>query len=232
MTCGTTTQNIQCERNVWICADFPAYWYLLTFLSSIADILHLQPSNTVCENCSKLPSQIWTSVMTLEKKQDQCAVVQFCFLLGYSPTQTYTLMKTPYGTNVLCHVTIFHWHEFYVVRRALAAILLRNGRPKTSSTEIMVNMIETIIIKDQSLIDRELGAMLVNICTYFFSSMKFDTVNSNRFYAICCSTASLLLFWVKLGLPMYKVCPVSFATMLRKHRTRSAISMKLGKVHQ
>ncbi len=53
---------------------------------------------------------------------------------------------------------------------------------KTSSMEIMVNTIEAIIMDDQSLRVRELGAMLDNFCTSFFSSVKFGRVNSNRFY--------------------------------------------------
>ncbi len=35
MMCGTTAQNVQCEKKVRICADFPACWYLLLFLSSV-----------------------------------------------------------------------------------------------------------------------------------------------------------------------------------------------------
>ncbi len=36
----------------------------------------------------------------------------------------------------------------------------------------------------------------------FHESLKFGSVNSNRFFVICCSTASMLPFRVKLGLPM------------------------------
>ncbi len=47
----------------------------------------LQGKNDSHESCSKSLSQIWTFAMSsMEKKWDQHAVVQFYFLLGYSPT--------------------------------------------------------------------------------------------------------------------------------------------------
>ncbi len=64
----------------------------------------------------------------------------------------------------------------------------------------MVNTIKVIIMEDQSLTVRELGIMLDNFFMSLFSSMKFGRVNSNRFYAICCSATSTLPFRVKLGL--------------------------------
>ncbi len=48
-------------------------------------------------------------------------------------------------------------------------------------------------MEDQSLVVRELTVMLDNFCTPFFSSMKFDRVNSNRFYMICCSKGTSTL---------------------------------------
>ncbi len=60
-------------------------------------------------------------MLSLEKKGDQRAVVQFCLSLGNSPTQTYALMKTVYGNDVLSRATIFHWHALFAVGRAFAA---------------------------------------------------------------------------------------------------------------
>ncbi len=59
-------------------------------------------------------------------------------MLGYLPTQTYILMKTAYGNNVLSHATIFHWHTLFAVGKASAVALPRSGSPKMSSIEIMV----------------------------------------------------------------------------------------------
>ncbi len=118
--------------------------------------------------------KIWTFEVSLrKKKRDQLARVQFCFLLEYSPTQMYTLMKTVYGNDVLGCATIFCWHAFFAGGRALAAALLRSGQLKMSSTEIMVNMIEAIIMEDRSLTVRELGAVFDNFCMSSLSSVKF-----------------------------------------------------------
>ncbi len=111
------------------------------------------------------------------------------------------LMKTVYRNDVLSCAPLFHQYTFFTVVR-LAAALLRSGQPKTSSTEITTNTIEAIIMEDQSLTVRELGAMLDNFCTSFFSCVRFGIVNSNRFYKICYNAASMLPFRVKLGLPM------------------------------
>ncbi len=159
--------------------------------------------NDSCESCLKSPSQIWTYVMSSQKKKrDQRALVQFCFSLGYSPTQTYVLMKTAYRNNVLSRATIFHRHAFFAAGRPSAVALLRNGPPKTSSMEVMVNTIAAITMKDQSQMIKESGAMFDNFCKSSFSSTKFDRVNLNKFYAICCSVASTPLFRVKLGMLM------------------------------
>ncbi len=81
--------------------------------------------------------------------------------------QTYALMKTVYGYNILGHAIIFFWNTFFTVGKASAAALPRMGRRKTSSTEIMVNTIEPIIMEDQSPMVRELGAMLDNFLFLF-----------------------------------------------------------------
>ncbi len=159
--------------------------------------------NDSCESCLKSPFQVWTFVILLRKeKWGEHAVVQFCFLLEYSSTQTYALMKTASGNDALGWATIFGWYAFFAAGRASAATLLRSGWSKMSSTGIMVNVIEAIIMEDRSLMVRELGAMLDNFCTSFFSSLKFGRGNSNRFYMVCHSVAFTLPFSVKLGLSM------------------------------
>ncbi len=55
--------------------------------------LLLGRKNDSRESCSKSPSQSGTFMMlSPEKKRHQCATVQFCYSLRYSPTQMYTLM--------------------------------------------------------------------------------------------------------------------------------------------
>ncbi len=50
LTCGTTAQNVQCERKVRICADFPACWYLLIFLISMPIFYIFNQGALACGN--------------------------------------------------------------------------------------------------------------------------------------------------------------------------------------
>ncbi len=76
--------------------------------------------------------------------------------------------------HVLSGTTIFHWYTFFPAGSASAATLSRSGQPKMSSVEIMVNMIEAIIMEDQSLTVRELRGLLHNFMSYF-SSVTFGS---------------------------------------------------------
>ncbi len=112
------------------------------------------------------------------------------FLVRVFTTTDVHIDENVYSNNVLSCATTFHLYASFAVGRASAATLMRSSRLKTSSMEIMVNKIEALIMKDRSPTFRELGAMLDNFCMSFFSSLKFGPVNSNRFYAICCGSAS------------------------------------------
>ncbi len=127
--------------------------YTLLIQVSLDCPLLFAMENNLCESCLKSSSQIWTFTMSSpEKKWDQCDVVQFCFLLRI---QTYTLMNTLYGDNVLSHATIFHWHTFFTVGRTLAATLTRSSWPKCSAQ---------ILWWIWSWMVRELEAMFDNFC--------------------------------------------------------------------
>ncbi len=99
--------------------------------------------NDSCESCLKSSSQICTfAMLSLKNRRDQQAVVRYCFLLEYLPTQMYALIKTAYRNNVLSCATMFCWYAFFAMRRASTAALLRSNRPKTHSREIMVKTVE------------------------------------------------------------------------------------------
>ncbi len=68
-------------------------------------------------------------------------------------------MKTQYANEGLSRTTIYPWHAFFAAGRTSA----RSGWLKTSSMEIMVNTVKAIIMEDQYLMVRELGATL-HIC--------------------------------------------------------------------
>ncbi len=133
--------------------------------------LFLARENDSCESCSKSHSQIWTFQCCCWKRNEINVCGSILFLIRILVNIE---VHIAYGNNVLSHATIFHWHTFFAAERALAASLLRSGRPKMSTMKIMVNVIKAITMECLPLMVRKLEAMLNNFC--MFLSLQWNLV--------------------------------------------------------
>jgi len=85
---------------------------------------------------------------------------KFCFKLKKSPVDTYVMLKTAYGQDVMSNVTFYWWYNAFKDGRESVADEPRDGRPSMAQNEILVNTAIVIVRKDKRTTVRELATRL------------------------------------------------------------------------
>ncbi|GFT66164.1 protein GVQW3 [Trichonephila clavipes] len=88
---------------------------------------------------------------------DQRICIKFCFKLGKTGTETYEMMKTEFGKEVMSRVRVFEWFRPFKEGRQSMNSDPRSGRPSTSSNEDKIAQVKAVVRSDRRLTVREIA---------------------------------------------------------------------------
>jgi hypothetical protein len=76
---------------------------------------------------------------------EQRANIKFSFKTGETATETFPLIKQPYGDNALSRTRLFKWHERFSDGRENLEDDERCGRPRAGRTPDMIERVRALI---------------------------------------------------------------------------------------
>jgi hypothetical protein len=85
---------------------------------------------------------------------EQRVVIKFCFKAGLSATQTLVLVQKAYGNETLDRSNVFRWHSRFRDGRELVENDERDGRPKSTRTEINIAAVADLVKNDRRIASR------------------------------------------------------------------------------
>ncbi|GFV30787.1 protein GVQW3 [Trichonephila clavipes] len=79
---------------------------------------------------------------------DQRICIKFCFNLGKTGTETYEMMKTAFGDEVMSRAWVFEWFRRFKEGQQSGNSDLRSGRPSTSRNEDKIAQVKAVVRSD------------------------------------------------------------------------------------
>jgi hypothetical protein len=79
---------------------------------------------------------------------EQRANIKFCFKMGKTATETFQLIKQPYGDNALSHARVFQWYARYLEGSENLKDDKHSGRPTAVRTCDMIKTARELISTD------------------------------------------------------------------------------------
>jgi hypothetical protein len=77
----------------------------------------------------------------------QRVAIKFCFKAGLSATETLILMQKTYGNEAVNRSNVFRWYSRFRNRRELEEDDERDGRPKSTRTEVNIAAVADLVKK-------------------------------------------------------------------------------------
>ena len=77
------------------------------------------------------------------------AVIQFLYLKGCAPQETFDEMKETYGDNAPSYDLVKRWHREFKHGRKSVETAPRTGRPPSAIDEASVRQVEVAILEDR-----------------------------------------------------------------------------------
>src|SRR5277367_5911722 len=84
------------------------------------------------------------------KKMEQRANIKFCFKLGKTFTETLQDMQKVYGNDCLSRTQIYTWYKRFKDGREDINDDSKSGRPKTATTDELVEKVREILAIDSN----------------------------------------------------------------------------------
>uniref|UniRef100_A0A8C4RHA2 Mos1 transposase HTH domain-containing protein n=1 Tax=Erpetoichthys calabaricus TaxID=27687 RepID=A0A8C4RHA2_ERPCA len=86
-----------------------------------------------------------------ERSLEQWYAIKFCFLLGKSPSETFTMLQQAFGTECLSYSQAKKWHKAFREGREEVTDEPRSGRPSSARTDVNVQRVRDFLKMDQRL---------------------------------------------------------------------------------
>jgi hypothetical protein len=77
----------------------------------------------------------------------QGVAIKVCFKAGLSATETLILMQKAYGNEAVKRSKVFRWYSPFRSRRELVEDDERDGRPKSTRTEVNIAAVADLVKK-------------------------------------------------------------------------------------
>ena len=105
---------------------------------------------------------VLSAIIVMADFHEQSACIKFCFKLGKTATESYEMLKTTFGEQVMGRSQTFQWFSRFKAGRTSTDDDERSGRPVSSSTPKMIERVRQIIREDRRCTIHEVS-MLVGI---------------------------------------------------------------------
>ena len=93
----------------------------------------------------------------MDNLKEQLIAVKFCVKLGKSETEIFSMFNMAYGEVAMKRTACFKWHERFKGGRQSIDDDERLGRPSTSTDDLGVDKINTVVRANRRLTIRELA---------------------------------------------------------------------------
>jgi hypothetical protein len=80
---------------------------------------------------------------------EQRVAVKFCFKAGLSATETLVLVQKAYGNEAVDRSNVFRWYSGFGDGRELVEDDERDGRPKSTRTEVNIAAVAELVKNDR-----------------------------------------------------------------------------------
>ncbi len=107
-------------------------------------------------------------------------MIQFCVLIGKSPSETRQLLRTAYGNECFCRTQVFLWHKRFRDGRGDVVDLPRASRSKTGRTPENVQAVKDLIEGDRRLSVGGISAITGIAHTTVFRILRRDLLLRRR----------------------------------------------------
>jgi histone-lysine N-methyltransferase SETMAR len=105
---------------------------------------------------------------------EQKVAIQFCFKAGLSATQTLVLVQKAYGNEGLNPSNVFRWYSQFRDGRELVEDDEKDGRPKSTRTEVNIAAVADLVNNDRRIASRMIAESLKVPKTVVLRILKED----------------------------------------------------------
>jgi hypothetical protein len=87
-------------------------------------------------------------------RNEQRVAIKFCFKASLSVTGTLVLVQKAYGNEALNQSNVFRWYSRFRAERGLVEDEERDGRPKSTRTEVNIAVVADLVRYDHQIATR------------------------------------------------------------------------------
>jgi hypothetical protein len=91
---------------------------------------------------------------------EQRVAIKFCFKAGLSATVTLELVQKAYGNEALNRSNVFRWYSRFRDGRELVEDDERVGRPKSTRTDVNIDVVADLVKNDRRISSRMIAESL------------------------------------------------------------------------
>jgi hypothetical protein len=112
---------------------------------------------------------------------------KFCVKIGKSGSETLALLTVSYGEYTMKKWSVFEWHRRFKEGREIVKDDLRSGKPKTQSTDAIVDRVRTLVRSDRRISVRLIAEELNMNKETVRQIVRKDLKMKNVFHKNCAS---------------------------------------------
>jgi hypothetical protein len=84
----------------------------------------------------------------MDGENEQRVATKFCLKAGLSATETLVLVQKAYGNEAVSRSNVFRWYSRFLDGRELVEDDERDGRPKSTRTEVNIFAVAELVNND------------------------------------------------------------------------------------
>jgi hypothetical protein len=92
--------------------------------------------------------------------EQRVATIKFCFKASLSATETLVLVQKAYGNEALNQSYVFRWYSRFQDGRQLVDDDEKDGRPKSTQTEVNIATVADLVKNDRRITSRMIAESL------------------------------------------------------------------------
>ena len=124
---------------------------------------------------------------------EQRVAIKFCLKAGLSATETLVLVQMTYGNEALNRSNIFRWYTWFREGRELVEDDKRDGRLKSTRTEVNIAAVADLFKNDHGIASRMIAESLIVPKTVVLRNLKENLGEK----VVCTFCSTLLDTWAK-----------------------------------